>query len=103
MPADEPRLTSTTVVVRSDAQASCQIDDETVIMHLETGRYFGYDPVGTRIWALMKEPRTVSAICEQLVTEYEGVEASQCTSDVLAFLRELLDEGLVTIRNPEAA
>jgi hypothetical protein len=91
----------TTTVSRSDAQASCRIDDETVLMHLDSGRYFGYDAVGSRVWALMEEPVAVSTLCERLVAEYDGIDLEGCTRDVTAFLSELLEEGLVTVRDPE--
>ncbi len=96
MTVDESAITPATIVSRSDAQASCMVDDETVLMHLDTGRYFGYDAVGTRIWALIEEPMAVSSLCERLVAEYADVDLEHCTADVVAFLRELVDEGLVT-------
>ncbi len=102
MSGDVAVVSMSSVVQRSDQQVSCDIDDETVLMHLESGRYFGYDAVGTRVWALLSEPRSVSGLCAQLVSEYRDVDLDQCTRDVLAFLKELVDEGLATCDTPDA-
>lgn len=103
MSADEPKLAPTTTVRRSDAQVSCLIDDETVLMHLDTGRYFGYDTVGTRVWTLLAEPLTVEDLCKRLVAEYADVDMERCMGDTIAFLRDLVLEGLVTIVDPRPA
>ena len=103
MQADEPELTAGATVRRSDRQVSCRIDDETVLMHLETGLYFGYDPVGSRVWELLEQPITVGALCDRLVAEYAGVNAAQCRTDVVAFLRELVAEGLAAVDAPRSA
>lgn len=95
------RLTPETVVGRSGDQVSCRIDDETVLMHLETGAYFGYDPVGTRVWELLREPIAISALCERLTGEYTDVDVGRCTEDVVAFLEQLVNEGLVSVSGPE--
>ena len=97
MQADQPELSGGAVVRRSDNQVSCRIDDETVLMHLETGRYFGYDAVGSRVWELLEQPVPVEVLCDRLVGEFDGVDAARCTADVVAFLRELVDEGLATV------
>ena len=35
--------------------AESAVGNETVILHLVNGTYYGLDPVGTRIWGLIKE------------------------------------------------
>ena len=101
MPGDAPLLAPETVVGRSRDHVSCRVDDETVLMHLETGKYFGYDPVGTRVWELLEEPMAISALCQRLVGEYADVDLDRCTGDVIAFLQELVGEGLVSVRDPK--
>ena len=32
-----------------------RVGEETVLLHLKSGTYFGIDAVGTRIWALLKD------------------------------------------------
>ena len=70
------------------------VGDETVILDLASGTYFGLDPVGARIWALMGERKTLGEICATMLEEYE-VEREQLEADVLRLAAELLERGLV--------
>ena len=71
-----------------------QVGDETVILDLASGTYFGLDPVGARIWALIGEGKTLAEICTTMLDEYE-VEREQLEMDVLRLTGELLERGLV--------
>lgn len=68
--------------------------DETVILDLASGTYFGLDPVGTRMWELMGEGKTLAEICEQMLEEYE-VSRDDLERDTLRLTQELADQGLV--------
>ena len=70
------------------------VGDETVILDLASGTYFGLDPVGARIWALMGEGRALAEICTTMLEEYE-VEREQLETDVLRLSGELVERGLV--------
>jgi hypothetical protein len=70
------------------------VGDETVILDLASGTYFGLDPVGARIWALMGERKTLAEICATMLEEYE-VEREQLEADVLRLAAELAERGLV--------
>lgn len=48
-----------------------QVGNETVILDLGSGTYFGLDPVGARIWQLMTEGKTLGEICDTLLDEYD--------------------------------
>ena len=71
-----------------------QVGDETVILDLASGTYFGLDPVGARIWQLIGEGRTLAEICATMLEEYE-VGRAQLETDVLRLTGELLERGLV--------
>jgi Coenzyme PQQ synthesis protein D (PqqD) len=73
-----------------------QVGEETVILDLAAGAYFGLDPVGARIWQLMGEGRTLAEISETMLDEYE-VERAQLEADVLRLTGELLERGLVVL------
>lgn len=71
-----------------------RVGDETVLLHLKSGTYFGLDPVGTRVWAMLKDGLSPAAICEQLTSEFEiDLEAAQ--ADVRHFLGELKANDIV--------
>lgn len=74
--------------------AESVVGDETVILHLVNGTYYGLDPVGTHIWGLMREGLPLPDICRQLAEEYE-VELAVIESDARTFLSELEAHGIV--------
>jgi hypothetical protein len=70
---------------------------EQAILQLDSGKYFGLNPVGARVWQLAAEPRKVSEILATLLAEYE-VPADRCRADLLALLQKLQAAGLVEVR-----
>jgi hypothetical protein len=90
------------LIVASQEQISTDLGGEAVILNLKTGVYHGLNPVGTRIWNLLAEPRTVNDILGALLQEYE-VEPDSCERDLLALLQNLADSKLIEIRNATAA
>ena len=85
-----------TVVRRAETAVSAPIGDETAMMSLEKSMYYGLDDIGSRIWALIEQPRSVGDLCDTLMAEFE-VDRETCQQHVLEFLEELKDEGIVTV------
>ncbi len=79
----------------SDHAIESAVGDETVLLHVENGAYYGLDPVGTRIWALLKDGLAPLAIRDALVAEY-GVAAAVIEADLRKFLTDLHDQSIVT-------
>lgn len=94
MDISEIALTST--VTQSEDQVSTELDGETVLMSIEQGNYYGMDKILSRIWALIEKPIAVSALCDQLMKEYD-VERDACEKDVLNVLNELAKEDLLKL------
>lgn len=95
------RLTSNSIVARNQAILAAEVLDEVVALDMERGAYFGLNPVGTRVWALIAEPSRVSGICDVLVAEYE-VDRATCEDQVLDLLNEMRTEGMVTVHEQPA-
>jgi hypothetical protein len=70
------------------------IGEEAVLLNLETGIYFGLDPIGTRIWELALE-HDVRTVCRTLEAEFDATP-EVIERDVLALLDSLLAKGLLT-------
>lgn len=87
-------LTLSSIVVAVQDQMSSDLGGETVILHMGSGVYFGLDEVGTRVWALIQQPRAVAEVCRKLLEEFD-VELHRCQVSVLALLREMADAGLI--------
>ena len=78
----------------SPAAAESPVGEETVILHLTNGTYYGLDPVGTRIWTMIKQGMTTPDICGSLADEY-GIELSMVQADARRFLGELEAQGIL--------
>lgn len=89
------------IVVASKGQLASDIGSETVILGLSSGRYYGVDAVGARIWQLIQEPVAIADLQQAIVSEYE-VDPVRCESDVLKLLQEMADAGLVEVRSESA-
>jgi hypothetical protein len=70
------------------------VGDETVLLHLKRGAYYGLDATGTRIWALLKEGRRPEEICVQLREEF-GIDRETVEADVRAFLTDLMANEII--------
>ena len=72
---------------------SAEIGGEAVMMSIEKGAYFGLNPVATRIWDLIEQPRTVAELIVSITDEYD-VPAEQCQADVQGFVADMIARGL---------
>ena len=73
-----------------------QVGNESVILDLSSGTYYGLDPVGARIWQLITEGQTLPQVCETMLAEYE-VSCEDIERDVLALVQNLADKQLVGV------
>ena len=90
------RLSTATVVARSDGFVEAEIDNEVVALSVERGTCYGLNQVGSRIWNLLASPARIGDLCETLHAEYK-VEPAVCERQVLDLLEELRAEGLIAI------
>lgn len=70
------------------------ISDETVLLHLGSGTYFGLDPIGTRMLDLALELEDADAVVTALESEYEA-ERDTLAHDLEYLLNDLADKGLI--------
>lgn len=73
-----------------------RVGDEIVLLNFELGVYYGLDGVGTRIWELLSEGKSVEEVADAIAGEYE-VERDVIVRDLRALLDELAAKGLVTL------
>jgi hypothetical protein len=73
-----------------------KLQDEAVILNLDSERYFGLDDVGTRILTVLTNSESIEAAYESLLAEY-NVDRTVLRQDLLALVESLLQQGLVQI------
>src|SRR2546428_4203425 len=74
-----------TIITQAVGLVSSQIDGEIVMMSVDNEQYYSLDAVGSRIWELIAQPRSVFAVCETLLSEFQ-VDRGTCQRDVLHFM-----------------
>jgi hypothetical protein len=72
-----------------------QVGEETIILDLASGMYFGLDAVGARVWQLMGEGKTLAQICDTMRAEYE-VSPEVIERDVLSLAESLCSRQLIS-------
>ncbi len=78
----------TSQLVPSNQAIESRVGDETVLLHLENGTYYGLDAVGTRIWEMLREGKAPLSICEAVAREY-GIAREAVEADARRFLGDL--------------
>ena len=72
-----------------------KVGEESVILDLRGGTYFGLDPIGTRVWETLAAGSSMEALLVQLTSEYE-VPIEALRNDVETLIADLLSHGLLT-------
>lgn len=72
------------------------LDNESVLLNIETERYFGLDETGTRMWQLVTAAPKIEVAYQQLLDEYD-VEAGLLRSNLTELLERLVENGLLEI------
>lgn len=82
-------MDSSAVYRRSSDILSANMDDDLVMMSIQAGNYYSIGGVGTFIWGLLAEPRSMDELIDGVVADYD-VAREQCALDVGVFVQELI-------------
>jgi hypothetical protein len=72
------------------------LDGESVVLSLETEKYFGLDEVGTRMWMVLVGADSIQSAYDSLLAEYD-VERGQLRADIERLIGELAEQGLLVV------
>jgi len=81
------------VTVPDDVLIS-NLQDESVILNLDSERYYGLDDVGTRFLSVLTTSHSIEAAYDRLRNEYD-VDPQVLRQDLLALVENLVDQGLL--------
>lgn len=91
-------LKLSTVVVKNKELLETTVDDETILLSIAHSKYYGMDPVASRIWSLLQDPISIKEIIVTLLTEFD-VSEDECEKDVFEFLENLVEEKMLDFPN----
>lgn len=72
------------------------LDQESVLLNLETERYFGLDETGTRMWQLVTASQDIEAAYQELLAEFD-VEPELLRTHLTDLLGQLVENGLLQV------
>lgn len=72
------------------------LDGESVLLNLQTEKYFGLDATGTRMWELVTNSPTIDTAYKQLADEFD-VEPHLLRHHLVELLGHLLQNGLLNV------
>lgn len=74
-----------------------ELDGESVLLNLQSERYFGLDAIGTEIWSVLAQAPSIQAAYETLLAEYE-VAPEVLRQDLQTLIEQLLEHGLIELQ-----
>lgn len=73
-----------------------ELDDQAVILNVQTSTYFGLNEVGTRMWNLLSEHKHVRIVYNKLIEEYD-VTVERLAEDLQIFINHLQSKQLIDV------
>lgn len=81
-------------IEKNRAICDCSLGNELALMDIDTGKYYTLNPVGKSIWREVEKVVSIKGLVEILSKEFE-VSEKNCLKDVLEYLNDLKDKGLI--------
>lgn len=72
------------------------LQEESVLLNLDSERYFGLDDVGTRMLSVLGSSDSIATAYESLLEEYD-VDGQVLRHDLLVLVESLLQKGIVEV------
>ena len=73
---------------RNDNWVGSQIEDNFVMVNLDTGKYVSLNASAGAVWQALEQPRTQAEIETGLIADYD-VDADTCTQSVTSLLAQM--------------
>ncbi|MBM3124026.1 MAG: PqqD family protein [Chloroflexi bacterium] len=72
------------------------VGEDAFLLNTQTNKYFSLEKVGTRLWELLSQGRSLREAYQRLLKEYE-VSPAELESDLLELVNHMMENGLVEI------
>lgn len=89
-------LTSESILSVSKDAVGSEVGGEVVLIDVESGRYFGFDAVGSEVWRRLQAPISLAALCAGLQAHFDG-DPAVIQREAVGFLELLIQRGLVRV------
>ena len=85
----------TKITITSDVLFQA-LDNEAVLLHLPTEKYFGLNEVGSQMWQLLEAGSSMEDTISSIMAEYE-VEEEMVRRDIAELVSQLAEQELIQI------
>ena len=89
-----PRFIMDHPIKPAEDVAFINVGPNTALLEAQNGFYYKLDPVGSRIWDLMRKKHNFGAVVKTLSEEYDA-DSKRIEKDTLCLVRHLYSNGLV--------
>ena len=93
---------STTLVAADPKIVFCDLDNERVLLDIDSSRYFAMNKVSIHVWEAIAEPTSVADLQANLMQRF-NVDADRCRRDLEALLTKLSQSALIRVQHVLAA
>lgn len=94
MPATD--IDEAMMVSRSQNMIAADVGDEAVILDIQSGYFFQLNRTAALVWGLLEAPISAGALCAKMA-ESHSVDPAICRGDVMEFIADMRDRGLIAI------
>ncbi len=90
------------MVTVSDDLTTADLGGEAIVLDVKSGNYFGLNEVGAFILECIRQPVSVREVIDRMLEEYDATR-EQITQDVVQFLQQLQEQGLIRVTDERLA
>lgn len=90
-----PDLKLTDTFTLSEDVVAREVGDETMLLDLASGTYFGLNPVGGQFWKMLEDGLSATQARDQLLEAFD-VEPELLDADLSELLGQFAQQGLIT-------
>lgn len=100
MTIDQSRIPDDTLIAQIDPGVSAPLGEHLMMLSIEHGAYFDFNPTAKLIWESLSTPRSMSDLCKLVADEYD-VSKQQCRESVEDFIMQLKKENMVCLKTEQ--
>jgi len=89
-------ITFSTQVTVPETVLFRDLEGEAILLETGTGRYYGLNEVGTRMWLLLQRHGIIEPVYRELLGQYE-VTSGQLRQDLLGFVEIMASRRLLAV------
>lgn len=84
------------MISRADTVVATNLDDEVIMMSVESGKYFHLDDIATDVWSKLEEPASFGDVVAHLCEIYD-VKLDQCRAQTADLIQQLADLNVLQV------